>query len=199
MYDAGALLNVSEGINNLFLTQQVCFMTASTSQLAALIAQIGGRFELGCAYFPRTNRAARYGAAVSGSALFMFNRGDRAKTLAAWEFVKFMCSPEVQARFAAATGYMPVNVNSFREKAYIEYTAAYPQAETGVRQLADTSADMTGIIVGPSRSFYMEIMNQVSAMLTERKTPEDTVKSMTAALNLILDDYAEANLNTEKK
>jgi hypothetical protein len=94
---------------------------------------------------------------------------------------------------------MPVNVNSFREKAYVDYTAAYPQAETGVRQLAETSADMTGIIVGPSRSFYMEIMNQVSAMLTERKTPEDTVKSMSAALNLILDDYAEANLNTEKK
>jgi sn-glycerol 3-phosphate transport system substrate-binding protein len=193
MYDAGALLNVADGINNLFLTQQICFMTSSTSQLAGLLSQIGGRFELGCAYYPRTNRDARPGAAVSGSAIFMFNRGDKAKTTAAWEFVKFMCSSGVQARLAAATGYMPVNSNSFREKAYADYTAAYPQAEVGARQLADTSADMMGIIVGPSRNFYMEIMNQVSAMLTEKKAPEDTVKSMSAALNLLLDDYAAAN------
>jgi sn-glycerol 3-phosphate transport system substrate-binding protein len=194
MYDAGALLNVADGINNLFLTQQICFMTASTSQLAGLLAQIDGRFELGCAYYPRTNRIARYGAAVSGSAIFMFNRGDKAKTAAAWEFVKFLCSSGIQARFAVTTGYMPVNNNSFREKTYADYTAAYPQAETGARQLADTSADMMGIIVGPSRNFYIEIMNQVSAMLIEKKTPEDTVKSMSAALNLLLDDYASANV-----
>ena len=193
MYDAGALLNVSDGINNLFLTQQICFMTASTSQLAALLAQIGGRFELGCAYYPRISQTARYGATVSGSALFMFNRGDKAKTMAAWEFVKFMCSSGIQARFSAATGYMPVNNNSFSEKTYTDYISAYPQAETGARQLAYTSADMMGIVVGPSRSFYMEIMNQVSAMLTEKKSPEDAVKSMSHALNLILEDYATAN------
>jgi sn-glycerol 3-phosphate transport system substrate-binding protein len=193
MYDAGALLNVSDGINNLFLTQQICFMTASTSQLAALLAQIGGRFELGCAYYPRVSQTARYGATVSGSALFMFNRGDKSKTKAAWEFVKFMCSSDIQARFAAATGYMPVNNNSFSEKTYVEYINTYPQAETGAKQLADTSADMMGIVVGPSRSFYMEIMNQVSAMLIEKKAPEDAVKSMSLALNLILEDYAAAN------
>jgi hypothetical protein len=39
----------------------------------------------------------------------------------------------------------------------------------------------------------MEIMNQVSVMLIEKKMPEDTVKSMSAALNLLLDDYAAAN------
>ena len=194
MYDAGALLDVSDGLNNLFLTQQICFLTASTSQLSALLAQIGGRFELGCAYYPRVNRAAKYGAAVSGSAIFMFDKGNNARTAAAWEFVKYMCSANVQARFAAATGYMPVNIDSSREKAYTDYVAAYPQAAVGARQLADTSADMMGIIVGPSRNFYMEIMNQVSVMLTEKKSPAATVVSMAAALNLLLDDYAEANL-----
>lgn len=193
MYDAGALLDVSDGINNLFLTQQICFLTASTSNLASLLSQIDNRFELGCAYFPRANSSAKYGAAVSGSALFMFNRGDTARTAAAWEFVKYMCSADVQARFAAATGYMPVNRNSFAEKIYTDYTAQYPQAEIGARQLAETSPDMMGIIVGPSRAFYMEIINQVSIMLAEKKNPEDAVKTMAAALNLLLDDYNEAN------
>jgi len=193
MYDSGALLNVSDGLNNLFLTQQIVFLTASTSMLTSLLNQIDGRFELGCTFFPRVNNVANYGAAVSGSALFMFNKGDSAKTQAAWEFVKFMCSADVQARFSAATGYTPVNLGSANEKAYIDYIALYPQAMTGIKQLAETSADMMGVIVGPSRNFYYEIVNQVSVMLNENRSPEETVSTMARALNLLLDDYAEAN------
>jgi sn-glycerol 3-phosphate transport system substrate-binding protein len=190
LYDAGALLNVSDGLNNLFLTQQICFLTASTSNLTALLSQIDGRFELGCAYFPRIHNRAMFGAAVSGSALFMFNKGDTAKTAAAWEFVKFMTSAGIQARFAAATGYMPVNAGSYNEDTYTAYTSAYPQAETGANQLAETSPDMLNVTVGPSRDFYMEIMNRISAMLTERKSPEEGVESLSRVLNLMLEDYA---------
>jgi sn-glycerol 3-phosphate transport system substrate-binding protein len=193
MYDAGALLNVSDGLNNLFLTQQTVFLTTSTSNLASLLTQIDNRFELGCAYFPRINDASNFGATVSGSALFMFNKGEGAKTAAAWELVKFMTSGPIQARFSVATGYTPVNTGSYGEKIYTDYTARYPQAEVGSGQLNETSADMMGITVGPSRDFYMEIMNQVSAMLNENKDPEQTAASMTAALNLLLEDYLAAN------
>ena len=193
MYEAGALLNVPDsGLNNLFLTQQIALMVASTSQLSSLLNQIDGRFELGTTYFPRINDHSNFGAAVSGSALFMFSTGDRARTDAAWEFVKFMTSAEIQARFAITTGYMPVNRNALQERTYSDYIARFPQAEAGSRQLAETSADMMGVIVGPSRNFYMEIINQVSIMLTERRSPEETLRSMAAALNLLLDDYAAA-------
>jgi sn-glycerol 3-phosphate transport system substrate-binding protein len=193
MSDAGALLDVSDGLTNLFLTQQIAFFTSSTSNITNLLNQIDGRFELGCSYFPRINSAARYGATVSGSALFLFDKGDKAKSAAAWEFVKFMCSAEIQARFSAATGYTPVNLASAKERSYIEYVTRYPQAEVGVTQLAETSPDMMGVVVGPSRNFYYEIVNQASSMLKEQKAPEETVRTMATALNLLLDDYAEAN------
>jgi sn-glycerol 3-phosphate transport system substrate-binding protein len=193
LYDSGAVLNVSEGLNNLFLTQQICFLVASTSNLTSLLSQIAGRFEMGCAWFPRIHRDARFGAAVSGSGLFMFNKGDEAKTAAAWELVKYMTSTEIQARFAAITGYMPVNAGSREEAAYAAYVSANPLAEVGTKQLAATSPDMLNVTVGPSRDFYMEIMNQVSGMLRGKKAPEATVASMSQALNLLLEDYAEAN------
>jgi sn-glycerol 3-phosphate transport system substrate-binding protein len=192
LYDAGAVLNLSDGLNNLFLTQQIVFLTASTSNLAGLLAQIDGRFELGCAYFPRVNDRARFGAAVSGSALFMFTKGSATKTAAAWEFVQFMTSADIQARLAAATGYMPVNAAS-DEIVYTAYLAANPQAETGALQLAETSADMLNATIGPARDFYMEIMNQVSAMLTANTPPEEIAATMAAVLNRMLEDYAEAN------
>jgi len=193
MYDAGALLNVGDGLSNLFLTQQIVFLISSTSQVTSLLNQIDGRFELGATYFPKVNSAANPGATVSGSGLFMFNKNDRAKTEAAWEFVKFMCSADIQARFAVATGYTPVNLGSASQRTYTDHVARYPQSEVGTRQLAETSPDMMGVIVGPSRNFYFEIVNQVSAMLTENRSPEDTVRTMSTALNLLLDDYIEAN------
>jgi ABC-type glycerol-3-phosphate transport system substrate-binding protein len=104
-----------------------------------------------------------------------------------------MTSASIQARFAAATGYMPVNTASFAETAYSGYVSENPQALVGAKQLSETSPDMLSVTVGPSRDFYMEIMNQVSSMLTEKKSPESVVKSMSRALNLLLSDYAAAN------
>jgi hypothetical protein len=104
-----------------------------------------------------------------------------------------MCSADIQARFSVATGYTPVNLGSANERAYIDHIALYPQAMTGTRQLAETRTDIMGVVVGPSRNFYYEIVNQVSLMLNENRTPEETVRTMARALNLILDDYAEAN------
>ena len=194
MYDAGAVLDVTDNfINNMFLTQQIVFMTGSTSLLASLINQIDGRFELGTGFFPRINEDSNFGATVSGSALFMFDKGSSAGTRAAWEFVKFMTSSDIQARFATETGYMPVNVLSLQESVYVEHLHRYPQAATGSMQLSITSPDMMGVIVGPSRNFYFEIVNQVSMMLTAGLSPEDTVSAMSRSLNLLLDDYAEAN------
>ena len=194
MFDAGAVLDVPDSsLNNLFLTQQTVFLTASTSQLASLLNQIDGRFELGCTFFPRVSDKSNFGATVSGSALFMFDKEDKAKTLAAWEFLKFMTSSSIQARFAAATGYMPVNIDSVNETVFTDYVRQYPQAETGARQLGLTSPDMMGIIVGPSRSFYMEIINQVSIMLNSGRSPQESAVNMAASLNLLLDDYAQAN------
>ena len=115
------------------------------------------------------------------------------QTAAAWEFVKFMCSADIQARFSAATGYTAVNLGSANVKSYTDHLAKFPQAEVGTNQLGKTSPDMMGVIVGPSRNFYYEIVNQVSAMLKENKTPEATVQSMSTALNRMLEDYAEAN------
>ena len=193
MYDSGALLNVGDGLNNLFLTQQIVFMIASTASLTRLLNQIDGRFELGCAFFPRVNSDSNFGATVSGSGLFMFDKGERARAEATWEFVKFMTSADIQARLSVATGYIPVNLGSLYHESYADHLARFPKAGIGTRQLAETSPEMVGVIVGPSRNFFFEIVSQVSSMLTNNRSPEETVRTMSAALNRLLDDFIEAN------
>jgi len=198
LYDAGALLNVAEGTANLFVTGQTAFHIASTSQLQSYLDQIGGRFELGCAWLPRVSGEDRVGAAVSGSGIFLFRREAGAgatdpRLAAAWEFARYMVSPDIQARFAAATGYLPVNSAAFDTPAYQDYGAANPLAGVGFRQLEATSPELFNLTVGPSRDFYYETQNQIAAMLTAGTSPAAAAAALTQALNLLLTDYAEAN------
>jgi sn-glycerol 3-phosphate transport system substrate-binding protein len=197
MYDAGAVLNVSEGLNNLFLTQQTAFLIASTSQLETLVTQAAGRFAVGVAMLPRVSDKSQFGGSVSGSALFMFRTGKAgipqtaAQTRAAWDFVKYMTSAPIQARFAAATGYMPVNTGAEKESAYTDYIARTPQALVGLKQLSVTSPDLLGLTVGPARDFYYEVMNQISTMLTKNETPAEAEAALVSSLNTMLAEYTQ--------
>ncbi len=193
MYDSGALLNSSESLSELFLTQQIAFFTGSTASTVSLLEQIGGNFELGSAYLPRVNEDSNFGATVSGSGMFMFNKGDEAKSMAAFELLKYLTSASVQADFAAATGYTPVHSGAVDEQVYKDLTAQFPQMLVGIEQLSETSPDMMGVIVGPSYDFYMEISAQVASMLSNNATPEDTVAVMSESLNDMLEQYNAAN------
>jgi len=193
MHDAGALQNSSDGLSDMFYAGQLVFYTTSTSNLNTLLTTVGDSFEIGCAYFPRVNADANYGATISGAALFMFHKGDDAKAMAGWELVKYLSSAEVQAQFSMATGYFPVNQSSYELGSYQDFVAQYPQMEVGIRQVEMTSEDLMGAIVGPSVDFYYEIQNQISGMLDDGISPEDTVESISVALNNLLEQYNRAN------
>jgi len=193
MYNLGALRNQSDGLREMFLAEQLVFFTGSTAMMTSLLTQIDGRFELGCTYFPRIHENANFGATISGAAMFMFDKGDDDMLLASWELLKYLASPDVQARFSVATGYFPINRYSYYSELYLDYLARYPQMEVATRQVSITSPDMVGVIVGPSRDFFLEIQNQVSNMISNRADPADTAISMANALNGLLEVYVAAN------
>lgn len=193
MYDAGTLLNISDGLSDKFIAGQLAFFTASSSNLTTLLTKVGDKFEIGCANFPRVNADANYGATVSGSGMFMFNSGDSAKAAAAWEFVKYLASSEVQAEFSTGTGYSPACKAAYEAATYQTYVKQHPQLQVAIDQINQTSLDMLGVTIGPSWDFYMEIQNQVSAMLDKGTPVQDTVASMSTALNGLLEQYNKAN------
>lgn len=193
MYESGALLNTGDVLAELFTTEQIAIMTGDTANTVSLLEQIGGRFELGCAMFPRIDENSNQGNQVSGSALCMFNKKDEAKAMAAWELMKYLTSAEPQADIALASGYIPCHSGAFNVPAYQEYTAQYPQLTVGPEQLTLTDPDNVGINVGPSIDFYLEVQAQVSNMLENDASPEDTAAAMSASLNGMLAEYAKAN------
>lgn len=191
LYASGALSNAS-GSTDEFVAGRLLVMTSSSSSVTSLLERIGGAFELGVAAYPRVNEDASIGATVSGSCLVMFDHGDERKA-AAWELVQYLTSADVQADFARGTGYLPSNADAAASAVWMELTAAYPQYQVGLDQLAVTPDTMRSVTVGPSADFYYGIMNDISDMLEEDLSVEETVELMQDDLGGMLEQYVRAN------
>lgn len=193
MYDAGAVANLGSGQSDMFFAGQLVFFTTSTSNLNTLLTTIDGRFELGCSYYPRVNDEANYGATIAGASICMFNKGDEGQAQAAWEFVKYLCSAQVQADLAIGTGYFAVNTGAEEIPEYQEFLEQYPQYSVGLDQLNQTSTDMVNVTVGPSTDFYLTIQDMITMMLEENMDVDEAVEEMSAALNDLLAQYNRNN------
>ncbi|MDD4134559.1 MAG: extracellular solute-binding protein [Eubacteriales bacterium] len=192
MYDAGALTNAA-GTTDQFVAGQLAVLTTSSSNVTSLLEKIGGAFELGAGFYPRVNAQASDGATVSGSCVVMFDKQDEARKAAAWELVKYLASPEVQAEFAAATGYVPVNTAAQEMAEYKALVAGTPQYAVAGEQLAITPADMKSVTVGPAKDFYYAIQDNIAMMLDEGLSVAETVEMMADDLQGLLYQYEQAN------
>ncbi|MGM0431370.1 MAG: extracellular solute-binding protein [Spirochaetota bacterium] len=192
MYDAGALQNESLSTNQ-FVAGEVAVFTGSSSNINSLLSKIGGKFEVGASPFLRVNSSASYGATVSGSCLALFDSADALEKVATWEFIKYMTGEEVQADFAAGTGYTPGYKSSVENEEYKNLLATTPQFSVTPEQLAKTPASMRSVTVGPTVDFYYAIQNEVSDMLENGASVDETVVSMEENLQGLLDNYLRTN------
>ena len=192
MYASGALLNENASADP-FIAGDVVMMVGSSSSVTSNLERIGGAFEMGVSNYLRVNDEAAQGATVSGSCLVMFDSQDALKKEASWAFLQYLTSADVQADFAAGTGYVPSNTASVDSESYQALLAEYPQYQVAMDQLLATPADMRSVTVGPSTDFYYAIMQCCSDMLEYDQTVEETVETMNDELTLLLEEYIRNN------
>lgn len=95
---------------NAFKTGTIALHLESTSALGGYTEAAKDKFELRTAPFPKPSASSSGGTIIGGGSLWINAAGHTdAEKRAAWEFVKFANTPEQQAKWHAATGYVPVN------------------------------------------------------------------------------------------
>ncbi len=192
MYDAGALKN-EQSSTDAFVAGEVALMTSSSSAIAGITEKVNGAFEVGVSNYLRVNDAAEEGATVSGSCLVMFDSGEELRRQASWCFLQYMTSADVQADFAANTGYIPGNTAALETEAYKAAVEATPAYKTVYDQLTGTPSSMRSVTVGPASDFYYTIMQCVSDMLEQGQTVDETVDIMSDELGGLLFEYTRNN------
>lgn len=192
LYDKGFAPNVGRGGDAGladFSSGKSAMTLGSTASLKQILNDVNGKFEVGTAYFPKISDTDQGGVSIGGASLWALNNGDQTKQQATWEFVKFLVSPESQAYWNAQTGYFPVTTAAHEEPVFKENIAQYPQFETAIDQLHDSTPKSAGALLSVFTEARQVVETEIENMLNSGASPEDTVEKMAANINKAIEEY----------
>lgn len=172
-----------------FSSGKAAMTLGSTASLKQILNDVNGKFEVGTAYFPKISESDQGGVSIGGGSLWALNNEDEAKRSATWEFVKFLVSPESQAYWNAQTGYFPVTVAAHDEPVFQENIAAYPQFQTAIDQLHDSSPESAGALLSIFPEARSIVETEIENMINHKETPEDAVTKIADSINKSIEEY----------
>jgi sn-glycerol 3-phosphate transport system substrate-binding protein len=179
-----------------FVNNQAAMHFSSIASLRGLVSSAesaGAGVEVGTLFMPRAE-GAEGKTIVGGASLWITNVGTPEAQEGAWDFIKYALRPEVQAFWAANTGYYPVVQASYEDPVMQEALANFPQFQVAIDQIRLTditsanTAHVSGIFV-PYRTHYVEALDRY--MRGEFATAQE---AMDAAVAISNEQLAEYNL-----
>lgn len=150
-----------DDIRAAFQTGKVAMYMDSSAGVAGAINN--SNFDVGVAYIPYPDEVERQGVAIGGASLWMSKGIAEEEQDAAWEFMKFLASPESQAKWHVGTGYFAINPAAYEEDLVKKEWEKYPQFKVTVEQLQDTKPSVA--TQGALISVFPESRQQVVTAL----------------------------------
>src|SRR5262249_41569167 len=148
----------------------------STAGLRARLNAAQGKFELGTGFLPRPDEDAfkKSGTIIGGASVYILKDRPEAEQNCAWQFTKFVTTPEIQAVWHGASGYYPVRKASYELPEDKDWVAKYPQFLTAVDQLHNspniraTQGGLTGVMPQARQ----RIEQAIEEVLAGKATPQ---------------------------
>lgn len=125
-----------DDIRAAFASEKVAMYMDSSAGVAGAINT--APFDVGVAYIPHADEVQRNGVVIGGASLWMSKGIAENEQQAAWEFMKYLTTPEVQAKWHLDTGYFAINPKAYDEENVKAKWAEFPQYKVTVDQLQDT-------------------------------------------------------------
>lgn len=125
-----------DDIRAAFSSEKVAMYMDSSAGVANMIDS--SPFEVGVAYIPHGDEIKRNGVVIGGASLWMMKGIAENEQEAAWDFMKYLTTPELQAKWHIETGYFAINPSAYDEEIVKEKWAEIPQLKVTVDQLQDT-------------------------------------------------------------
>lgn len=196
LYDKGYAPNVGKGGDAGladFSAGKSAITLGSTASLKQILQDVNGKFEVGTAYFPKVKSTDEGGVSIGGASLWALDNKDPKKTRATWEFIKFLISPESQAYWNAQTGYFPVTTAAQEEPVFQENVEKYPQFQTAIDQLHDSSPEYVGALLSVFPEARATVESEIENLLNGNADVKTAVKNMADAINKSIEEYNLVN------
>lgn len=159
------------------------YMCIGSTAGASYQVNANGLFETGVTYVPKaTNGKAK--VISQGPSLVLFKNENPQAVLATWLFTQYLNSTTVQARFALASGYLPITKTAAELKEYQDFLDKAAGNSTGIAALA------TKVALEQEKNYY------TSAVFIGSAYARDEVASL---LKKIMIDQTINSSNADQK
>lgn len=194
MLDEGAVSNLgrkTEDTDNAFMAGQIGMTIDSTAGLRQIVQGVGGKFDVGTGFLPRPASADKGGVVVGGASLYIMNNKPEDEQKAAWTFIKYLTSPQVQAEWSVNTGYFPITKGAYDQQVLKDNMTKYPQFQTAVDQLhASTDSTATsGAVMGVFPEARQIVEGAIEATLNGQKQPKQALDEAAQQITQKIGDY----------
>lgn len=187
LFDTASCSTVTSSVSDDFIAGATLSMLSSSSNLTYILNAVDSSFEVGVAPVPVVNESATGGAIVSGGALFSFTNSKAVKLV-----LEYLISPEVQAAWSEATGYIPVNKETYSNKDYLEFLAENPIYITAPDYVLSSSCGMVNVWLPSAYTIYYSFQKNVSDVING-KDIDKAVSEMASEVKSALDSYKAQN------
>ncbi|MDR1301402.1 MAG: extracellular solute-binding protein [Treponema sp.] len=191
LLDTGGYKYVEDSINEEFAQGLSAMVIMSSSRIGTMDRLMPGRYMT--AFLPKVNPGDSGGAAVGGSCLNLFDRGDNARLNAAWDVIQWCVSRENQYAFSTASGYIPVNMACEAMPEMQAYYRENPQYKAALDQMKAASP----LAQEPLDLTYNEINGIITEVMLEfcqgKLDVNGAVAKIVAECNASLNEYHAAN------
>lgn len=168
-------------MREMFYQGKIAMMFSGSGSMSGILKN--SKFEVGV-MLPPSFSDIRSTFAGGGNIAMLSKNVNANAMAAAWEFVKFLISPEQDAQNHIRTGYLPVRKDSINNEALVKHWNKVPQAKFAFEALRDFGHAV------PWCTWYSEldqyILRYTSQVIQDRTiSPQDAIKGMQVEANII--------------
>lgn len=177
-----------------FTSGQAAIIYHTTGSLSTILAN--APFEVGTAPMPSGPAGADgtgYGAPTGGGNLYIFDTPDNPRTPeeieAAWTWVQFLASPEIQSDWGVKTGYIAARVSAWEIEPLLSRSVEFPQYVVARDQLATAGKEFTSYRSIDIQNIINSTLSQIISGAVPLSEAQDTLDSAQAQIDALLAEY----------
>ena len=176
---AGVLLWAN--MPNDFVTGKAAMIWHSSGSLANILKQ--AKFDVGVSY---TVGEKGFGAPTGGGNMYILKGIPADHQDAAWKFLQFMSSAEIQADWSINTGYVASRQSAYNIQALKDYIAKTPQASVAAAGLKYAGPELATHNNAQIQKF---LGDAVQSGITGKSQPADALKSAQQQADQVLSQF----------
>ena len=175
-----------------FASGKVAMYLDSSAGIKGIINN--SNFEVGTGFIPNTSGEFN-GSVVGGASLWITNSSDNDIQKAAWDFVKYATSKDVQTYWSINSGYYPVNKGSYETSEMKENMEKYPQFKTAVAEIKETKPSYVtqGAILGVFPEVREKMVEALEKNYEGKEKVDKIVDKVVNESNKIIQRYNRIN------